>query len=70
MIPKEVTDALADCHSYDLGSCVTDSDFKKSDERYKIIKDYLETTDRYTKDLEQHVDDLVASQRGSDEQLS
>jgi hypothetical protein len=63
MIPKEVTEALNNLY----GTAAPDGDIgaEVSLRCYKIIKAFLETTDRYVKDLEQHVDDLVA--RGNDE---
>ena len=66
MIPKEVTDAV----QYLYGHVTPDGDIGEeiARSRYKIIKRYLETSDRYIKDLEQHVDDLVAGQHGVDDE--
>lgn len=51
MIPKEVRNVIShlDIHDHDLA---------------EILKNYLETSDRYIRDLEQHVDDLVAGNHG------
>jgi hypothetical protein len=61
MIPKNVTDAMSNITDFAYQS------YGKPDEiegQLKIIYDFLDTSDRYIKDLEQHVDDLVAGQHG------
>lgn len=62
MIPKEVTDALNNIESnYGCESYLVDD----ATPWFKTIKNYLETSDRYMRDLEQHVDDLAASYGGT-----
>lgn len=59
MIPKEVTEAVKFLENYSAymweGASL---------QQIKIIKSFLETTDRYVRDLEQHVDDLAAGMHG------
>lgn len=64
MIPKEVTDALDDLHNVSVVAYHNTRN-SKMHEAHKIIKNFLETTDRYVHDLEQHVDDLSASYGGT-----
>lgn len=65
MIPKEVTDALKDLHCW--SECWLGGDDADVVEQINIIKDFLNTSDRYIRDLEQHVDDLVAGNHGLDD---
>jgi len=65
MIPKEVTDALDNveiCCDYADSYCP--GGISAGTDSFKIIKNFLETTDRYVKELEQHVDDLVTGNHG------
>lgn len=62
MIPKEVEDALKKLHS-EASRPYRTIDSEECHAQFNIIKNYLETSDRYIHDLEQHVDDLAASSK-------
>lgn len=62
MIPKEVNLALTWLHTWASFSAGQES---SSDDNFNIINGYLDSSDRYMRELEQHVDDLAA--RGNDE---
>lgn len=55
MIPKEVTDAL---------DTLWRRDSRNDNYYWRVVDNFIKTTDRYVRDLEQHVDDLVAGQHG------